>query len=91
MRTYKRLSDKGKTKADVMLRAARQVKVDGRSVRSVAKDFDMPYRTLDGYCHKFNEDEIKSQVNHRTLDRCCHKFTEVEIKCEATQSTTSVG
>ena len=41
-----------------MLRAVKLVKNDKRSARSVAKDFSIPYRTLQRYCNKATANDL---------------------------------
>lgn len=58
MRTYKRKTQRGVTKADVMLRAAKAVKLNGRSIRGTADDFNIPEATLRRFCRKVTDAEI---------------------------------
>lgn len=44
MRDCKRKTDKGKIPQDILLRAVNLVKNEGRSIRSVANDFDIPFK-----------------------------------------------
>lgn len=62
MRNFKRKSERGKTPPDVMLRAARAVKLQGQSVRSAASDFRIPFNTLRRYCSKFTLDELQAET-----------------------------
>lgn len=60
MRNYKRKTNRATTSSDIMLRAIRNIKIKGRSIRNVAKDFDIPYRTLSHYCKKIMETDIQN-------------------------------
>jgi len=42
VRTYKHKTERACTPADVMLRAAKQVKCEHKSIRGVARDFAIP-------------------------------------------------
>lgn len=45
IRNFKKKTEKGKAEADVLLRAARLVKLNGFSIRKAAADFNINYRT----------------------------------------------
>lgn len=68
MRTYQRRTDRGKTPPDVMLRAAREVKINKKSIRSVAKDFEIPHRTLTRFCSTVSDEEIHGDANLPTTN-----------------------
>ncbi|CAH2101772.1 unnamed protein product [Euphydryas editha] len=46
MRTYKRKTNRGSTSKDVIDRACQQVIFDKKSINSTAKQFAIPYKTL---------------------------------------------
>ncbi|CAH1985292.1 unnamed protein product [Acanthoscelides obtectus] len=56
-RNFKRKTEKGKAPPDVLLRAARLVRL-GSSIRKAAADFNVNYRTLTRYCKKLPESEL---------------------------------
>lgn len=62
MRNFKRKSERGKTPPDVMVRAARAVKLQGQSLRSAASDFGIPFNTLRRYCSKFTLAELQAEA-----------------------------
>lgn len=49
MRKYKNKATRGKTPIDIIIRAVKTVKDEGKSTRSVAKDVDIVFRTLARY------------------------------------------
>ncbi|XP_044733272.1 tigger transposable element-derived protein 6-like [Chrysoperla carnea] len=59
-RYYKRKSTRGLVSPALMLRAAREVQNYGKSIRSVAKDYEINYRTLSRYCKKFTYEEMNN-------------------------------
>jgi hypothetical protein len=65
MRTYKRRTDRGSTRPEVILQAVKAVRKHGKSIRNTAKDFDIPFRSLTRYCKKATEDDIEGTA--RTL------------------------
>lgn len=59
MRKNKRKTQRAQTSKEDMLRAAREVLLNGRSRRSVARDFGIPDRTLTRYCSKINAADLE--------------------------------
>lgn len=57
MRTYKRKTERGKTGLDVFERAANEVLVNGKSLRTVAADFDINFMTLQRFCKRQQQRE----------------------------------
>ena len=51
-RTYKRKTERANTALDIVLRAVRAVRIENRSIRSVARDFGIPFRSLTRYCSR---------------------------------------
>lgn len=64
-RVHKKKTNRGLVSASLMLRAAREVKIYAKSIRSVAKDFGINYRTLSRYCKKFTSEEINNSAVSR--------------------------
>lgn len=56
-RTYKRKSEKGQTAPEVMQRAVNLVVEEDRTVRSVAKEYDICHVTLGSYVKKYRNGE----------------------------------
>lgn len=44
-----------------MLRAVKHVKCDHKSIRGVAREFDILFRTLTHYCNKITDEQLKSE------------------------------
>lgn len=51
-----------------MLRAVRSIKIEGRSIRSVTKNFDIYFRTLSRYCKKIIETDIQDIGSDISID-----------------------
>jgi len=58
MKHFKWKTDRGSTPPDVMLQAARQVKNNGQSIRKVASEFNINYKTLAIYCEKVSDADL---------------------------------
>lgn len=57
-RSFKKKTDRGNVPAEVILRAVRMVKIEKKTIRGVAKDLDINYRTLTRYCHKIPDADV---------------------------------
>jgi hypothetical protein len=60
MRTCKNRSDRSNTRLDAPLRYTRAVRKCGRSTRSAAKDFRIPFRILAIYCNRVRQTDVTS-------------------------------
>lgn len=58
MRTYKRKTERASTPPNVVLRAAKRVKCEHKSIRGVARDFAIPFRTQARYCKMITDEEM---------------------------------
>ena len=58
VRNFQKKTEKGQASSNVLLRAARLVKLNGSSIRKAAADFNVNYRTLARYCKKIPESEL---------------------------------
>ncbi|CAH1979615.1 unnamed protein product [Acanthoscelides obtectus] len=58
MRNRKRTTERGKTPAHIMLRAAREVKLNNKSIRGAGTDYDIPERTLRRFLQKVTDEEL---------------------------------
>ena len=76
MRNYKKKTTGGTTSTDIMKRAVKMVKDEGRSIRSIATDFDIAFRTLARYCQKANRSPIvKVGYTQHRLVSCRFSFS----------------
>jgi transposase-like protein len=66
-RTYKRKTERANTAPDTVLRAVRAVRIENRSIRSVARDFGIPFRSLTRYCSRASEDDIRGISQNPTF------------------------
>lgn len=87
VRKYIRKTERGNISRDIMLRAAKEVFVNGRSRSSVAQDYNIPIRNFQRFCRKVTLEEVLEQqpctvsvgyVGHRLVFR-----TEQEEQLEA--------
>lgn len=60
-RNRKRKTNRGQTSADVMMQAVKAVG-PGNSIRSVAQDYNINYRTLSRYCKKIKKKGDSAEV-----------------------------
>lgn len=58
MRNRKRTTERGKTPAHIMLRAAREVKLNQKSIRGAGRDYNIPERTLRRFLKKVTDEEV---------------------------------
>lgn len=56
MRNYKRKTQRANTSKDQMERAMREVLLEKKPCRSVAKEFNIPHVTLRRYCLNFKKE-----------------------------------
>lgn len=61
VRHHKKKTDRGNTSTETMLRAAREVVLNNKSIRQTAKDFNVNYRTLARYCKKIPMNELRNE------------------------------
>jgi len=54
VRNYKRTSSRAKVPIEVIKIAVKKVLVDNMSRRSVAQDYNIPFKTLSRYCKNVN-------------------------------------
>ena len=73
VRTYKRKTERASTPPDIMLRAAKGVKCEHKSIRGVARDFAIPFRTLARYCKKITDEELSADNVTIRVSYASHK------------------
>lgn len=66
-RNFRRKTDRGKTPPGIMLQAVRMVKLEEKTIRGVANDLKINYRTLARYCKKIPDADIHSDIQLPTL------------------------
>ena len=66
-RTYKRKTERANIAPDTVLRAVRAVRIENRSIRSVARDFGIPFRSLTRYCSRASEDDVRGISQNPTF------------------------
>jgi hypothetical protein len=76
-RSCNRKDEKANIVPDTVLRAVRAVRIENRSIRSVARYFGIPFHSLKRYCSRASEDYIRGISQNQTLSTGYKKTRQV--------------
>jgi hypothetical protein len=57
-RLYKRKTERANIAPGTILRAVRAIRIEKRAIRSIAREFGIPSRSVTRYCSRAPEDDI---------------------------------